>query len=168
MHTIMWGCIRKFPDWVDEEITLITINICWEATQRVMAAQLTRLTHKIAKLTRLTHKIAIPLHLVAESCTICSSRSRQPVRKLLDTPSYVYLDIPDVTYRTSCWLHTNQILPKLPAQKKKEVYGINMSVLSSSLAFKSTDRFCWNVMWVSDTKGRLLFMIFFTKISKHQ
>jgi hypothetical protein len=25
---------------------------------------------------------------VAESCTICSSRSRRPVRKLLDTPSY--------------------------------------------------------------------------------
>jgi hypothetical protein len=41
-----------------------------------------------AKLTRLTHKIAIKLHLVAESCTILSSRSRRPVRKLLDTPSY--------------------------------------------------------------------------------
>jgi hypothetical protein len=41
-----------------------------------------------AKLTRLTHKIAIQLHLVAESCTSCSSRSRWPVRKLLDTPSY--------------------------------------------------------------------------------
>jgi hypothetical protein len=32
------------------------------------------------KLTRMTHKIAIQLHLVAESCTICSSRSRRPVR----------------------------------------------------------------------------------------
>jgi hypothetical protein len=41
-----------------------------------------------AKLTRLTHKIAIQLHLVAESCTICSSRSRRPVRKLLDTSSH--------------------------------------------------------------------------------
>jgi hypothetical protein len=41
-----------------------------------------------AKLTRLTHKIAIQLHLVAESCTICSSRSGRPVLKLLDTPSY--------------------------------------------------------------------------------
>jgi hypothetical protein len=40
-----------------------------------------------AKLTRLVHKIAIQLHLMAESCTICSSRSRRPVRKLLDTPS---------------------------------------------------------------------------------
>jgi hypothetical protein len=35
-----------------------------------------------AKLTRLTHKIAIQLHLVAESYTICNSRSRRPVRKL--------------------------------------------------------------------------------------
>jgi homospermidine synthase len=42
-----------------------------------------------AKLTRLTHKIAIQLYLVAESRTICSSRSRRPVRKLLDTPSCV-------------------------------------------------------------------------------
>jgi hypothetical protein len=42
----------------------------------------------VAKLTRLTHKIAIQLHLVAESCTICSSRSSQPVRKLLDTTSF--------------------------------------------------------------------------------
>jgi len=40
-----------------------------------------------AKLTRLTHKIAVELYLVADSCTICSSRSRRPVRKLLDTPS---------------------------------------------------------------------------------
>jgi len=43
----------------------------------------------VAKLIRLTHKIAIQLYLGAESCTIiCSSRSRLPVRKLLDTPSY--------------------------------------------------------------------------------
>jgi hypothetical protein len=41
-----------------------------------------------AKLTRLTHKIAIQLHVVAESYTICSSRSRRPARKLLDTHSY--------------------------------------------------------------------------------
>jgi hypothetical protein len=40
-----------------------------------------------AKLARLAHKIVIQLHLVAESSTICSSRSWQPVRKLLDTPS---------------------------------------------------------------------------------
>jgi len=40
-----------------------------------------------ANLTRLTRQIATQLHLVAESCTICSSHSRRPVRKLLDTPS---------------------------------------------------------------------------------
>jgi len=38
-------------------------------------------------LSRVTHKVAIQLHLVAESCTICSSHTRWPVRKLLDTPS---------------------------------------------------------------------------------
>jgi len=41
----------------------------------------------VAKLTRLTHKIAIQLHLMAESCTICSSCFRWPVQKLLYTPS---------------------------------------------------------------------------------
>jgi len=47
--------------------------------QRVMAT----------KLTRLTHKITIQVHLVAESYTIRSSLSRRPVRKRLDTPSYM-------------------------------------------------------------------------------
>jgi len=37
------------------------------------------------KLTRILHKIPIQPHLVAESCTICSSHSRWPVRKFLDT-----------------------------------------------------------------------------------
>jgi hypothetical protein len=67
------GCIQKFSDWVVTKSTTITTNTRWEATQRVM----------VAKLIRLSHKIAIQLHLVAESCTICSSRSRLPVRKLL-------------------------------------------------------------------------------------
>jgi hypothetical protein len=44
-----------------------------------------------AKLNRLTHKIAIQLHLVAESSTIYSSRSRWLVWKLLDTPSYIFM-----------------------------------------------------------------------------
>jgi hypothetical protein len=43
------------------------------------------------KFTRQTDTLAIQLHLVAESCTICSSHSRWPVRKLLDTPSYLML-----------------------------------------------------------------------------
>jgi hypothetical protein len=42
-----------------------------------------------AKIIRLTHKITIQLHLVAESCTICSFSSRWPIRKLLDIPSYI-------------------------------------------------------------------------------
>jgi hypothetical protein len=74
------GRIQKFPDWIDNEINNNKHSLR-SNTRRVMEA----------KLTRLTHKIAIQLHLVAESCTICSSRSKQPVRKILDTPSYVYM-----------------------------------------------------------------------------
>jgi hypothetical protein len=78
-------------------------------TQRVMAA----------KLTRLTHKIEIRLHLVAESCTICSSRSRRPVRKLLVTPSYITFDVKSRTRVTQlpdvCCVNTqnfnNTVLP---------------------------------------------------------
>jgi len=44
----------------------------------------------MAELTRLTHKTVLQLHLVAENCIICSSCSRWPVWKLLDTPSYIY------------------------------------------------------------------------------
>jgi len=42
------------------------------------------------KCTGLTHEIAIHLLLVAESCTICSSCSRQPVRQLLDIQWYYH------------------------------------------------------------------------------
>jgi hypothetical protein len=41
------------------------------------------------KFNRPNHKIAIQLHIVAENCTSCSSFSRRPVRKLMDTPSYM-------------------------------------------------------------------------------
>jgi hypothetical protein len=50
-----------------------TANTRREATQTVMAAVRTRLTHKIA----------------AQRCTICSCHSTRPVPKLLDTPSYI-------------------------------------------------------------------------------
>jgi len=63
---------------MDQKFSLTTTNTRWEETQRVM----------VAKPTRLPHKISVQLHLIAESCTICSSCSRPPVRKLLDTPSY--------------------------------------------------------------------------------
>jgi len=46
-----------------------------------------------ARLTILTHKIAIQVHQVAGSCIICSPRSRRPVRKLSDTPSYDILSL---------------------------------------------------------------------------
>jgi hypothetical protein len=49
---------------------LTKINTHWETTQWVMTA----------KLCRLAHKVAVQLHLMAESCTICSSCSRQPFR----------------------------------------------------------------------------------------
>jgi hypothetical protein len=75
-----------------------TINTHLEATQRVM----------VTKLTRLTHKIAIQLHLLAESCTICSSCYRRPVRKLLDTPSYIQAK-PSPPYFPG--IHSNIILP---------------------------------------------------------
>jgi len=71
------GYIQKFPDWVDNIIYAYNNKYSLRTTKSVMAA----------KPTRLTHKIAIKLPLVAERCTICSFRSRRPVRKLLDTPS---------------------------------------------------------------------------------
>jgi hypothetical protein len=77
-------CTRVYPKASGLSLTkytLATINILWEATQRAMAA----------KLTRLTHKVTTQLYLVAESSTICSSRARRPVRKRLDTPSYILL-----------------------------------------------------------------------------
>jgi hypothetical protein len=42
------------------------------------------------ELIRLTHKMTIQLRLVAENCIICSSPSRPPVRKFLDTTAYKY------------------------------------------------------------------------------
>jgi hypothetical protein len=68
------GVSKSFRTESITKYTLTIINTRWEATQSVM----------VTKLTRLIHKIAIQLHLVAESCTICSSRSRWPFRKLLD------------------------------------------------------------------------------------
>jgi hypothetical protein len=73
------GSIQKFPDESITKYTLRKINTRCEVTQMVMAV----------KLTRPTHKMWIQLHLVAESCTICSSCSRRPIRKLLDTPSCI-------------------------------------------------------------------------------
>jgi hypothetical protein len=87
----------------------LTINTRWEATKIIMAV----------KLTRLTHKMTIQLQLVAENCTICSSRARWPVRKLLDIPSYVfvtsYLDThsDNFTFRLSTNVSTIQSVQRL-------------------------------------------------------
>jgi hypothetical protein len=77
-HEVYDGVTKSFRTESFPKYTFTTINTRWEAARRVMAP----------KLTRLTHKIVIQLHLVSESCNICSSRSRRPVRKLLETPSY--------------------------------------------------------------------------------
>jgi hypothetical protein len=71
------GCIQKFPDSVDNEIYAYNNKHSLRSNTKSYGG----------KLTTLTHKIAIQLHLVAESCTIWSSRSRWPVRELSDTPS---------------------------------------------------------------------------------
>jgi hypothetical protein len=78
-HTIYEDVSKSFRTESIKKYTLTTTNTRSEATQRVMAA----------KLTKLTHKISMQLHLVSESCNTGSSRSRWPVRKLLDTPAYV-------------------------------------------------------------------------------
>jgi hypothetical protein len=59
----VWECIQKFPNWVDNETTII--NSRWEATQRVMAAKLTRLTHKIATQLHLVAQRSIPFAVLA-------------------------------------------------------------------------------------------------------
>jgi hypothetical protein len=87
------GVSKSFRNESITKYALTTINTRWIATQRVMAT----------KLIRLTHKIAIQLHLVAESCTIYSSRSRRPVRKLFGTPSYTDIQCsPNCVYAEHC------------------------------------------------------------------
>jgi hypothetical protein len=71
-----------------------------------------------AKFTRLTHEIAIQLHLVAESCTIFSSRSRRPVQELLDTPSCIYVHV-CVCVCVHHQLHTMQPVMNVITQFKK-------------------------------------------------
>jgi hypothetical protein len=74
-------CIQKFPDWVDNEIYAYDNKHSLRSNTKGYGNK---------TLTRLTHKIAIQLHLVAERCIICSSRSRRPIRKLLHMTSYFH------------------------------------------------------------------------------
>jgi hypothetical protein len=73
IRAIYEGVSKSFRTESITKYTLTTINNCWEAKQRIMAA----------KHSRLTHKIALQLHLMAECSAIYSFRSRRPVRKLL-------------------------------------------------------------------------------------
>jgi hypothetical protein len=97
--SVYMGVTKRFRT---ESITKWTtkINTHWEATQRVMAT----------KLTRLTHKIVIQLQLVAENCTICSSLSRRQVRKILHTPSYSTL------YPLNWWM--NSLSVRIPVREQ--------------------------------------------------
>jgi hypothetical protein len=75
------GVSKSFRTESITKYTLTTNKHSLRTTQRIMAA----------KLTRLTQKVSIQLHLVAESFTTCSSRSRWPVRKLLGTSRMLVL-----------------------------------------------------------------------------
>jgi len=89
-----------------------------------------------AKLTTLTYEIAIQLHIVTESCTICSSRSRRPVRKLLVTPSYMLLNIHRAV---EIYLPDRDIPWRFIADvKKNPALGLYPEPFPSSLHFRST------------------------------
>jgi hypothetical protein len=72
------GVSKSFRTELIKKYMLRKLSTCFEAKQRVMAANLTWLNTEIYT----------QMHVVAESCTVCSSSSRRPVRKLLDTPTY--------------------------------------------------------------------------------
>jgi len=99
----------------------------------------------VAKLTRLTHIIAIQLQLVTESCTICSSRSRRAVRKLLDTPYYDKertLKVVVVAYfKTHSWYSNSEIqvtqdssfrgqdMKSVPVEYERDILVVNYPLL---------------------------------------
>jgi hypothetical protein len=88
----------------------------------------------VAKLTTFTHKTAIQLHLVAESCTICISRSRRPVRKRLDTLSYAQcLRVQSPSREANSHL-THQEIPRLLC-KPKVHYRVLVTNLSQMKPF---------------------------------
>jgi hypothetical protein len=97
-----------------------------------------------AKLTRLVHKIAIQLLLVAESCTICTSLSRRPVRKLLDTPSWSCVSkiVSQSKYRAHICLPRISVIQK-NLTNKTMVYFFNSTVVLL-MRFKSS--FCHSIL----------------------
>jgi hypothetical protein len=131
---IIRGVSKSFRTESITKYMLTTINTHPEATQRVMAA----------KLTRLTHKIATQLHLVAEICTICRSRSRWPVRKLLNTPSYTCRILIFVKGLKSSFrlISLNKVALKMnckePKQKRRD-RTYSTYVISSFVRMDTTD-----------------------------
>jgi hypothetical protein len=116
--------IQKFPDWVYNETNSSSNN---NNNNNNYKRSLRRSTKSMAaKLTRLTHKIEVQLHPVAESCTTCSSRSRRPVRKLLVTPSYIF-----VAYQ-KLFTSGSQVIPHF--------YGTRRFITMSTTVFPSTPR----------------------------
>jgi hypothetical protein len=103
-----------------------------------------------AKLTTLSQKIAIQLHLVAESCTICSSRSRRPARKLLDTPSYLPPPHPQtISHGAECFFlrsQVTQLVKKFPA-----FYGTWRFI---TLFTTARNRFLSWARWIHSTSSR--------------
>jgi len=83
------------------------------------------------KFTKLCHKTVIKLHLVAESCTICSSRSRRPVRKLLNTPSYIF----PLTQKSLIPLNCRKMMKLL-------IYYDNLMIVHSHWP-----AFCYSPLW---------------------
>jgi hypothetical protein len=84
-----------------------------------------------AKLTRLTHKIAIQLQLVAESFTICSSRSRRQVRKLLDTPLYAFpLDAHGSPFKLQSGLSSNGSNSLFRHLYRSPTWGSSVSIIT--------------------------------------
>jgi len=121
LRTIYENVSKSFRTESIMTYKLTTIKTRWEATKRVM----------VAKLTRLTHKIAIQLHIVAESCTICSSRSMRPVRKLLDAPSHLAFQMKvrrTVRHQLTfvCW-DTNIYRPKMRYTVKLSCFAFETS-----------------------------------------
>jgi hypothetical protein len=96
-----------------------------------------------AKLTMLTHKIAIQLHLVVESCNICSSRCRRPVRILLDTPSCVSNnDVPSILETKT---NTTQLLRRhFPTVASLKLPNFSFKALHSVLRLYYCDMETWS------------------------
>jgi hypothetical protein len=97
---VIRGCIQKFPDEVDYEIYVYL----WYYSLRSNSKGRGGKTHY-------TDSQNSDTTAMAESCTICSARSRRPVRKLLDTPSYSIFRHPQVMLNLhSIFRHTRVML----------------------------------------------------------